>query len=802
MRTVRVVIRQLRRDIRHTVGVVLPLALALTATMSMFAIVNQLLLRPPDAVARPSELFRLRPESTKNATGASVSLGEFLYLKDAMPDGVELTAAARRTTDLEINGRGSRVDMELVGSNYFALLGVRPLLGRVFSTSDEPAFAATPIVVLSESYWDTVLGADPSIVGQAVHLNGTQYTVSGVAARNFHGLNVTPPAMWVLAGRVIDFGGDSTLVRGRTYLWLTLIGRRRADVGLPRITGIVAAVRHRDSAGVLAFASQGLTRVPLSARALMDSRGGLVTPSEIGVWLLAMSVSLFVVACLNAGVLLVGRVRRREREFATKRALGARPRAIAVELLIESACLAALSMVVAGALVPMVLQLVPQVTGLRVAIRDPRVAAMAGMFVVLACILPAVIPTVVLMRQNADGIERVLRAGTSSVGTRSLRLLLAAQAAVVVVLLVFGGNLFQAVRAATHVDLGVDIDHLAIVNMAWSPDPRRNEYILAIRDRLRSIPGVRAAVVSGVAPLYGTITRSVQLPTRPGILASVIDVDQNNVEPGYFAAVGMRLLQGRAFVVDDRPGLPEVVIVNQAFAGAYFGTANAIGKCITGSGVPANDCTQRVVGVVSNTIQRNVLDPSPPMVFAPVAQAPPGLPLLVTVRTARKATEMISALRAAVGDHPYAAPIQIEAVGQLVAAQVAPWRRASAIVDAFAMVGLAIAAIGLYAATRFFVLWRAKEYAIRQALGATAVRIQAGMIVERLMDVGGGASVGLVASIWLLPRLSKALHLPSYGIGVSSVVSATVLLILVIGISSIALRRLEAWDPSRQLQFG
>jgi putative ABC transport system permease protein len=805
MRTLGFVARGLRRDPGFAAGAVLPLALAFAATISMFAIVNQLLLRPPDGVARPTELFRVESVPSGSRVSGSISLAELLRLSAAMPAGVRLTASAWRTADLEFGTRLYQAQVQLVASNYFDVLEVRPRVGRLFAAVDGDKFDATPVAVLSKAFWESVLGADTSIVGRSVRINGVAYTVLGVAGGDFRGVEGKAPAIWVPAGRIIDFGVAPAQARSEFYVWLSLFGRRQRGIGLGQVTAIISTLQQRDTAGPSQLAPRGGEGGSLAAVRLADSDRGPASSSRIALWLLGLSFTLLTAACLNSGVLVVARIWRHERELATKRALGASSARLGLEALVEAGVLASAAAVLAAMVAPPMLRVSAGMTGIQTPVRDPRVMIFVALSVVLVSAITAVISTLVLVERYRNGIADPMRGGGMSISSRPIRAILIAQAALVLVLMAFAGKLVRAVHTATDLDLGIDRDRIAIVTTAWGPDPQRNEFMTVVRDRLAAVPGVRVAVMSAAAPLMGSIRRPFQMPARRDGPPTALDVDGNIVEPGYFAAVGMRLLGGRDFTRKDRADAPQVAIVNHAFAQTYFGNESAVDRCIAGRGLPTNACTWRIVGVVSDAVVRDVRAPAGPQIFTPVAQAPGfplAIPLLVVVRTNDTVDEMLAHLRAALRDQSAQRAIQIATINRLIGMQIAPWRRAAFIVDAFAIVALGIVMFGVYTTTASLVVWRRREYAIRLALGATSTSLRVRLVADRACDVLIGGIAGGAASIWALPSLGGALHLPSDGSARFVLACGGMLLALAVGITGFALRSPEGFDPATVLQHG
>ncbi len=794
--------RAIARHPRFAVRIVFMLALSGATTTAMFAVVNQILLRPPPGVQRPSDLFRLKAQTdsafTQRLAGTGLSLPEFVFLRDGLAPTITLAAAASRIAEFDVGDAITREPLQLVTTNYFDVVGARPAVGRLFRRAT-PEVDAQAELVLAAHYWQRAFGGDSSIIDRSVRVNGVPYRIVGIAQHGFVGLDLIAPSAWVPAARIIDFGVEREAVTSRHFTWLTAFGRRPPRTALTTASARVQTVRDGDLDGRFALAARGMTPVSLKATALPDvGTQDLVGPDKIALWLLQLSLVLLAIACLNVGLLLVARGHARRAELATRIAVGATPSRLILEVFAESMILAiigsALGLVIARALV----RLIQQLTEGTVVIADWRVMAFATAITGLTCVLATCLPAAAMATDIRRGIGSTMRGASTSLPMRPLRLALGIQFALAFVLASAAGLLIETVQRSTKLGLGVATNHLTVLNVAWSRDPQANAFMALVKERLRSIPGVTGASLSAIAPLHGSLTRALRPPGAAESDPTPIQVGGNIVEPGYFSVVGMQILAGRDFTSLDQRGDELVGIVNRAMASMYWGTANPVGRCISGPGEPAHRCTIRVIGMVSDVKLGEITEPPQPYLFTPIAQSAP-VPLLLTVRTRHPAGEMVGIVRSSLVGLPAPSAVQIQPLAGLVSSQTAPWRRSAATLTLFALLALVFAGLGAYGMVEFLVAATRREIAVRLALGSTAGKIVAFITLERLREVGIGLGLG-IAIFWLIvPTLSQTLHLVSAGSVLAPVV-AVVLLAIAAVTGSIASRRVSKIDPASILR--
>jgi predicted permease len=770
----------------------------------MFAIVNDLLLRPVGGVRDPDQLFRIIafPAGADNAARArsGMALAEFTFLRDGLGDRLPLVATAARDVELTIGESAERLSIQLVSLNFFDVLGVRAVRGNVFREDlARDGALPPPVIVLSRRYWERAAGGDDAIIGRPVRLNGISYIVIGVADGSFAGLDRVAPAGWIPAQRIVDLGTEPTALQSRHFIWLTVFGRRPPRLSLDGATAMIATVRQRDLEGATQLASRGLSPARLVAAEVADApTRDIVAPTKIAVWLLQLSMLLLAIACINAGVLLVARGYARRDEVATKLTLGASPTSIVRELIAESGVVALVATVVGLLLAWGSLNVYQRVADIAVPIADWRVLGFAAFITAIICVSAALLPTIDLFARFRAGGAAMLRSATTTIRSRPLRAVMSAQFGLAFVLVAVTGLLLETVYRATRLGLGVDTDELTIVSVSWSRDPRANEFIAAAADRLSGTSGIAAVALSAAAPLYGSVMRPFQ-PPESSPQSPSIEIGGNIISPSYFTTVGMRVLSGRSFTDSDREGAEQVVIVNQTMARMYWPGADPIGRCLYGPQELPGRCSLRVVGVVNDTKLAQVTEPARPYVFTPIEQSA-RVPLLLNVRTRGAATGRVTSIRAAMAGLAPPSAIEIQPVSSLIATQTAPWRRAASTLSVFAVLALGFAAFGLYSVTELLIAARRRELAIRMAVGATASGIIRSLAGERMLDTAIGAALGLGLLLLILGHLSRAVQLLASSPLWIALFAAVVLAVVAIVATMMASRRISRLNPATILQ--
>lgn len=757
---------------------VLLLAIGISANTLIFSVVNALLLRPLP-VSHPENLVRLvevhpndfvtwsLPYDLCGALASSGALSEVLCQGEA-------DVALSEGTSTE------RVRVHLVSPNFFSSLGVHAYLGRVLTAEDERTAAMN--AVLSYDFWQRRFRRDASIVGRSIILRGRPFTIVGVSPEAFNGLTVdTSPDIRVPAAvdRALveperDRSPAARPLFGQTF------GRLRGGVPIERASSEVhVLLRAAYEEQLEQIFPQG--KEMAASKKVIDSRLRL-EPVANGVSTLRAQFSrglevlmsgvalLLLMACANVAGLLLARSAVRDREMGIRLALGASPARIVRQLLTEGLLLALLGGV-AGTLLttaclPLLVQGLPPIRD-RAAVLQPlavhidmdlRVLGFGMGITLLTVALFALSPA--LRGARAD-VASTLRGGRTT--TRRLmprNLILMAQVAVCTLILIGAALLVKTLARMRSMDAGFDRDHVVTFTIdpslrGYKPEQGR-ALSKALLERAAALPGVAAASIASRALMRGTGVKATFAAAGTRMSASdFLNSSLNDVTPGYFQSMGMRVLAGRDFNWFDRnPTTPRKVIVNQTFAVRFFPGRNPAGERFGG---PGPDGTARanneIIGVVSDAKYRSLREPIPPTVYGPVVDGFDS-GFILHVRTHQRPEALIAPVRHALRSLDPELPfLEVRTLRDEVEASLWQERLLAALATIFGAIATLLAGIGLYGALDYAVKSRTREIGVRMALGAQPSRIVGLLSRQILLLIVSGAALGLcayaAAAVWM-----------------------------------------------------
>lgn len=809
MQDLRYSVRVLRKSPLFTATAVLMIALGSGAVTTIYSAANAILLRPIPGVERQAELVDIeRP----NADGQESSVS-YPYVQ-AMRDNVRSLSGLVGWTVVQltmgIGGAHVPAGGYIVTANYFDVLGVKPYMGRYFVPAEDSAAGAHPVVVVSYGFWQRQLGADPHVVGRVISIGAAPFTVIGVTPPNFEGtLPIVRMDAWVpmTMQAVVRPGED--LLTNHNAGWLQMFGRLRPGVSRGAAQEEMAAVSRR-VAGALGDLrdSTRTAEVQLYALTVMPPEIRSAVLAFFGV-LLAIAVLVLLIASLDvAGIMLVRGMARR-REMAVRAALGARRRRLVAQLLVET--LLAFGLGAAGGLiiaywgtrlleriqlpaeVPLNLHLTP----------DARVLAFALSTALATGLVFGLAPA---MRATRTDLATVLRGDGARSGSRRSRaraLLVVGQMAMSMLLLVAAGLFARALARGEHVDPGLDVTGVTTaalnVRIAGYDSAAGAGVFARIKDGLRAAPGVSAVAYAEILPLsMSAITQGITVDgyTPPGGRAeSSIQVSMNVVDSDYFAAVGTPILRGRNFTATDGPSSPRVAIVNETFQRRYWSGRDAVGQTFRSDGAVFT-----VVGVMRDFKYRSLNEGPTPVMFFPFSQrwrAERELLVRSAGPPAAVAQSILHAVRAAGPNLPAPDVISFRTITGIV---LLPQRVAAGVTGALGIVGLILAAVGLYGVIAFSMSLRTREIGIRIALGADRSRVLALVMSEgvRLVVIGilVGIALALVATRLMRPFLFGVSPVDPLTFGATTLGLLGVALVA----SYVPARRAAAADPANVLR--
>ena len=787
-------LRSLLRAPGFAAASILTLALGIAATTVVFSLINSILLRPIPA-HEPDRLFMVNDQTE----GGRISMNGFT----AMP-GSRLGAYRDAAGDMVVDFAGMRwnemalrsdagaeiVSAMTVTPNYFELLGVEPHLGRTLTAADDASGEAT--VLLSYATWQERYAADPQIVGRTLHLDGHPHTVVGVVREGFRGTSLgSTTELWVPLeaykrlhpGGRGAFEGDEVFIVG--------FGRLADGADLTTVQAALAAV-----APLIPHPNPDVTTTgtQLETMALIDSSSrGQVLPFLALFFITALLVLL--ISATNVTGMLLARATGRAREVAIRVAVGADRRRVVRQLVTEGVLIFMLGALAAILLTFWLASAVPAAlpgeigTLLETARPDGRVFGFGMAMALVSGLAFTIVPALQVSRTD---LVTALKEGTAGSGSRRMRMrtsFVVAQVAMSFVLLIVAGLFVRTIRESVEGDLGFDPHGVAAAGIRPSSQGYTPEQGVQLADemlrRVKAMPGVESATLAMFPPMGGWVWNTgVNTPERTAQEAEEIIADVSVVAPGYFEVMRMPLVAGRDFDSRDVEGSPEVTIINQALADTLWPGENAIGKRVELDGTLAE-----VVGITPTAKYRDMRDEDLPVFYRPLAQQEAERYTLLA-RTAGEQAPLLAAMRLTLAElDPDLALERPMPLDDLISSTLVPQRIAASLMGAFGLIGLLLAAIGLYGVLAYHVGQRTREIGIRIALGARA-RAVPGLVVRpgaRLAVIG--IAVGGVVAV-AATRFLRAMLL-----GVSATdgptFAAVCLLLATVGL-------LASWLPARR----
>ena len=748
---------------------VLSLAAGIAGSASIFSLADALLLRSRIGIVNPATVVDIGRST--NGQG----LDNFGYpLFEAMRDGnTTLAAMSAHQFSPQVMSLGDaqsseRVFAVLVSHNYFSLLGTRAAAGRFFLPEEDRTADTHPVVVLSHDFWVRRFSADRDLVGRTIRLNSRPYTVVGVAEEGFVGTTFLGPDFWVPMAMDAHVRSDESLRGAHGPVWMTAIGRLKPGVSLAQARDELHAIMKNY------LTAQRDGRLERWGVAMSPSKripGALWAPVAGFVGLLGvLTILVLLIACSNVAGMLLARGLERRREFATRLAVGASRRRLVGQLFTEGLVLALL----AGALsIPLTYLLVGMLAGyqpslpvpLALELRvDPRVQltafALAGLAAIAFTLFPA-------LQATRVAVAPALHGTTASADRRRAWLrqgLVAGQVAVALVLLVTAGLFLRSLQEAANVDVGFNVDGVDTLQIdtrigGYLKDADGIRAIDQLAERLRATPGVTAVGASRMVPLQGGRLGLGGL-RAPGYVGpdstDRVEADWDVVSAGYFDALQIPIVQGRAFGPPDREGAPLVAIVNETLAKRVWPGQNPIGRILMQRSGPDSERPLQIVGVARDGKYRYVSDSGVGFIYVPLTQQ---FLTDVTfyVRRAPGPSRANELRRAVAEFNPMLPVIHTDTLASATALALLPQRMAAWIAASVGSLGLFLAALGLYGLTAFAVSQRAREIAIRVAVGATHRAVVWLVLRQAVVLASFGAVIGLALAAGLSTLLGSLL---------------------------------------------
>lgn len=805
----RYALRSLRRVPGFTVAVIVTLGLGIGANTAIFSVVRGVLLKPLPHADGDRLVYLRQSAAGVGGENMGFSVPEILDFRESARTLAGIAEYSPMDYPLQEGEEATRIRVGLVTGNYFSVMGLAPVLGRL-TTPDDDGTAVPPVMVLTHAFWMERFGGDPDVVGRSVRLGGRAVEIIGVLqpAPTF------PTEMDALLNMVIsEHHTSAMMVHGRTHRMTEMIARLAPGATVEQARAEVATIRQR----VLADHPDAYDAASNYTVTLTPFQEVLGERARLTLWLLmGAAVFVLVIACANVTNLTLMRGVRREQELVIRTALGAGGGALRRLLLAENLLLAMagglLGLAVAfggvGMLTALAARYSPRADEIAV---DGAVLAFTFGLVVVVAVLLSYAPRFV--KETALG-PWLAGAGKSSANRRRQRLqrgLVVAQIAVSVILLTGAGLLTRTILQLAAVDDGLDAPSVLTMEVPLGGTGRTSadqaQLYEQMRSELAALPGVTEVGVGSVMPLRSTgFQLEVVADGRPPAPNEPMPrAEFRTVDPNYFRAAGIPVLQGREFSATDRADGARVVVLNQTLARRLFGDTDPIGQRVAWTGdvlrfIGVSGDWRTVVGVVGDT-RDGGLDSEPrAAVFMPLVQEAiytGGLVIRSEGNAAGMAPNATRLVRAMVPQEPIE---NVLTVDQIRDESVAPRRLNALLVGVFGGLAVVIAAVGIAGVLAFSVSARTNEIGIRMSLGADAGQVQRMVLGEGGLLLVLGLVIGAIGSLFATRTIQGLL----YGVAPHDPVTlagvAVMMAVLGLGACWIPARRAARIDPSEALR--
>ena len=812
-------LRLLRKSPGFTLTAVLSLALGIGANTAIFSIVNAFLLRPLP-FDRPERLVQLfERDVVGNEAMMSLAPGNFLDWQAAATTFESMSALTTQTSTLAGDAAGLEPQQVVIcgcSGNLFTTLGVSPALGRAFRP-DEDKFGAARTIVISHNLWQRVFAGAPDVVGRTVRLNDRESLIIGVMPRHFgfpqRNVDVWIPIMLGMA--------PATQVRHDLH-FIRLIGRLRPDVSIEQARAELSAIAASyKNAHPQESTGKAANVIPLHDVLVNDARTPLVV-------LLAAVCCVLLIACVNIANLMLTRASARAREMGIRTALGAGRGRIVRQLITESVLLGlaggaagvALAIWIArllAARAPGAEAILPT-GGLTI---DPVVFLFAFVVAIGTGVAVGFVPA--LRGTRGDVTNDLKEGGRSSTGGRAhvrfRDLLVTAEVALSLVLLVAAGLLLHSFSRLYDVQPGVRMDHVVTMTTLlpttrYRDAAQRSAFLTQASERIRALPGVKSAGFVSCTPLTGSCNVIFfYIEGRPFQPGKFVTAMERTADLHYFTAAGIPLLRGRTFTSEDGVGWdaknprPGKIVISESMAKTYFANEDPIGKRIffdfelqrernEGFPVPRYE----IIGVVGDVLP-TLADRIAPTFYRPMLDVA-NSGFSIVVHTATEPQSAVAAIRNEIRRMDSALAIsQVRTMDEIVDRSTADRRFTMLLFASFAGLAVLLAVVGLYGVVSYAVSQRTAEIGIRMALGATSVDVSRFISMQGLKPAIAGITLGVIAAVFASRVLRSLLF------GVTPVDPLTFLLVppLLLAVAWVACyipaRRAARLDPTRALRF-
>ena len=775
-------LRAMRQNAGFTAVVLLTLALGIGANTSTFTLIDALLLRTLP-VPHPEQLVTIgNPARTGGMSEGSPRFDIVSY-----PVFTDVRDQTHTMSGIYASGRSDRLDVfvdkgqaeaehprgRYVSANYFSVLQVPALAGRTFTRDEDAVPAGAPVIVISYAYWQNRFSGVRSAVGRTISVNGVQLTIIGVAPASFASDIVGQRTdLWIPIMEQPALMPNSPLLTDRSVSWLLMMGRLAPGVSLAQARAEINAVETRSvldhaNASDRLDAQNGLKTKPIQVesgeRGFSYYRKLFARPLYI---LMAAVGVVLLIVCANLANLMLARAAARGREMSVRMALGASRMRLVQQLLTESVLFA-----LAGGVLGVLLAvwgskaLIALTGGVALDARmDGRVlgftAVLALATAIIFGLLPAMRATRVTLATALRAQGRGVSSGERGTGRFGLgKVLVVAQVALSVLLLVGTGMLVHSMQRLQTTDIGVARDQLLLVHVdaqrAGYKDARLAALIRDLTARAAAIPGVTAATMSENGIFSGTESgTNVQVEGFTPRSDADSNIAYDDVGPGYFHTIGAHLLQGRDFEARDNETGAKVAVLNETAARFFFPRGGALGSHISADSVSAE-----IVGIVSDVEEQDLRADPTRRFYVPALQMRnmPGR-FSLELRTSGNPARIAETARRSLAIVDPTLVMSAESLPDLIQESITQDRLLARVVSVFGLLALALAALGLYGVMTYATTRRTSEFGLRMALGAEPGDVTRLVLGEAMLLVAGGVIIGMPTALGAMRLLRSQLY--------------------------------------------
>jgi predicted permease len=802
LQDIRFGIRRFKSDPAFMAVTMITLALGIGATSAIFSIVNGVLLRPLPYPG--SDRVVLLMEQTKVIPRFTVSYQNFVDWRDQAKSFESVAAVRNTVVTLSGVAEPERLPAQMATANLFSTLGINVVQGRTF-TAEEDHAGGPGVVLISHGLWQRRFGGAQDVIGQSLTLDDKPYTIVGILPANYQVLLTIPDVVLPFEPWARTLPDDRAWHPG-----IVPIARLKPGVSLEQARTEMTLIAQRlEKQYPIYDTGTGAFVNPIQDQIVENVRPALlVLMGAVGFVLL--------IACTNVANLLLARSTGRQREIAVRSAIGAsRPRIIR-QLLTESVLLsvlsAALGLLVAWAALPSLVRLAGSSLplGNRVSM-DWSVLLFTVMVALVSGILFGLAPIRHILKMDVrESLNEAERGGGARNVSLMRAVLVVAEVAVAVLLLVGAGLLLRSFDRLASVAPGFSTDHILVADIPLSPNSHHNpaerlDFYEHVLQQTAVLPGVRNATAVSFLPVTGTgMALYFNIQGRPPKHNDYSLANYRAVSPDYFTALQIPLKQGRLFQASDREDQPTVVIINSTLARTFFPDLSPIGQHLQIGGLPNKvNPWMEIVGVVGDVKQALATEASAEL-YIPYRQSDkirPVLSMSLIVRTGSDPLALTDSVRRVVhGIDPNQPVAKIRSMDENIADSLAQPRFRTMLLTVFAAIALVLAAIGIFSVMAYSVAQRTREIGVRVAIGASRSQIFGLILGYALRLTAVGIVLGMIAALLLTRYVSTFLfHVTSYD-PMTLIAMAIVIVLVAITACYIPARRATRVDPVTALR--